>query len=437
MCNSNSKGRNCEECNNGYFGANCSMNCEADCLKCSKIDGKCILRATTTAMSTRLPTELSTSSTEIVTINTKLCDRRDFIIQNKQNPVRYSIQVYQLNRQLEIFCYQTVCLRKSSNQSLENYFQPKFLQIEQKNETSDEVANFCGNENLISNLLDINIFTRSIEVDQFLENLIVSVDLEPLSDIKPVCVYYLILSKNRDILNEKLEIDFKSYSYSCDLVTQKFNVSIGLSRLNDKSVFDSKHDFEFRQSFLEYDAELNYFNTTRLEVVSIVAINSSSKLIHFMSSNRLNVTLTCPEGYWNISSNCRNKCGRCVGGCDTMNGECRENKCQYMFLKGPFCDQCITGYVNYPDCDRKCEKVIPENTSVCFEDDKRDNSNQVFYELSSENVSFLWMTTIVVIICVTFLVKIADRCREKGDDNDLSEALYFNLILPVKSFTKN
>ncbi|CAF0956476.1 unnamed protein product [Brachionus calyciflorus] len=60
FCNENSEGKYCEKCKDGFFGLNCTENCEEDCLKCEKESGVCELRSTTS-------TKIITTETAVLT----------------------------------------------------------------------------------------------------------------------------------------------------------------------------------------------------------------------------------------------------------------------------------------------------------------------------------------------------------------------------------
>jgi hypothetical protein len=391
VCESTTKGAVCDECVDGYFGTNCISKCESSCLKCDKLTGECLEISSSTNTTTDYPstTQLITTSTEeLVTLNANECDYQHYVIQSLADPfIQFTVQIFQFNVSFELACYLdlTICLRAGFNETLESYFEKKMWKIELLEYNVQTSSIICDNKENIHDFFNMVLFTKAIEIDEPVGIVNITVDLTAVLSaiLTPDCIYYFVLDKNDDFLGQNMGLNFLSYNFSCELASE-FNILIKYMNpiLTSELDRNGQLDSEFRQLLDKNTITVPFdFNTTSLDVVSVLTVNSGSGFIHFLSSSKMS---------------------RALSGC---------YKCQ-----------------NRSECETKF--TIEERMSLNFNcgENKTNISGGVDEPV---HLGLLWVVAVLLVVLASLFFNREDRPSELSDP-DLIEALYFDLFLKLK-----
>ena len=162
--------------------------------------------------------------------------------------------------------------------------------------------------------------------------------------------------------------------------------------------------------------------------LSYSSSSSEHNYVNFSASTRAfekYSTLNCSSDYWGNETFCQ-KCGLCkIGLCHVNDGTCESNSCMHVKLEKPFCNKCIQSLTNYPDCDLKICSLD------CSCANFKENLNCINFKEISLNLTFLWLTTLTVIISHRFILN--RKLTKKYKNVNFLYNLEFNQTCTLKT----
>jgi hypothetical protein len=434
-------GKYCEECNEGFHGVECLDNCDVDCLKCNRKNGRCI-KYKEEIYSTSVDITLSQSTTTFIIPfstnikNTSQAPRISAIDENNCNSTRYKVKhsnkTFLIETSSNLADYY-ICSVDYEFNLCQRIFQTLSMEMFSKHEIINQspmINNICITRDLKNISLDINSFVKSYQFSNDLTKLKLKLNEEYSfqllnnSNFNIDYIHLLLVKENTsDLVLGSLN---KSNIISIASFNSSLNSEIIFELSNNKTLGNSKEMMSF-YSFLKNFTDKKSFFSLNQTIISLNALielnfpkNNNTKIILILK-NAIEIHLKCPIGFWNLGNNCRTPCGNCLNvECEPINGKCVQIKCTYDLIKPPFCNSCMLNSSNYPRCTY-------------------DHEN--YEEYNRENLLFMWTASFVCIFLVTFIFKISferSSIDDELDDDQLSDndEFEFNLVLPSKNNQK-